>query len=392
MKTEKIAYNIYYLTNVSFSIYENNKKVYETNSLFLPDLFKIEIERDKEKIIYNYKDSKIYRIQTNFDLTYLSVFNNNRNILFGPFLINDDYEKEIDSIILNFKLISQDAEMIENFYNSMKVLTETQQNIFINCILTSDKLDEFIPRIYNVQSKRDVVYDNSLNKKPDSSLYDTINNVDIEEELLSIIKNGDVLSAEKVDFQNIANQHIIYKNNSFTNMKTHLIIFDALCNHEAIKAGVDKTLAQKISNNIKFHIQKLSVSSELKTIAKKILVTYSKAVKEYTLLNYSNNIKKIILYIRKNLTKKFTLDDIAKELFITKEHLSRLFKKEVGVTISEYIINSKIKEAKILLKKTDYNILDIATLLNFANSSHFSNSFKRVAGISPSEYRKKSND
>jgi AraC-like DNA-binding protein len=86
------------------------------------------------------------------------------------------------------------------------------------------------------------------------------------------------------------------------------------------------------------------------------------------------------------------LDDIANDLFITKEHLSRLFKKEMGITISEYIIKTKILEAKNLLKETDYNILDIAVLLNYANSSHFSISFIKITGLSPSEYRKNPND
>jgi AraC-like DNA-binding protein len=166
------------------------------------------------------------------------------------------------------------------------------------------------------------------------------------------------------------------------------MIFDALCNREAIKAGVDNFLAHKISNNIKFLINKTTASSELRIVAQKILKTYAKAVKDYTLMSYSNNIKKIVLYIRKNLTNRISLDDIAKNLYITKEHLSRLFKKEMGVTISEYIIKTKIEQAKNMLQHTDYNILDIAVLLNFANSSHFSNSFKKITGVSPSDYRK----
>ncbi len=389
MKTEKIAFNIYYMTNVSFSIYDNDAKVYETNALLLPETLRNEIEEDKLGIVIEHKDNKIYRVQTNYDMTYLSIYANNRNILLGPFLINDDYEQIIDRLILSFRLISEEAEMIENFYHGMKILSETQQNMFINCLVLSDNLNENTPRIYNVHAKRTVENDSQSTKSNDYTLKNIENNIEIEEMLLSIVRNGDVESAQNLDFQKISNQHIIYKNNSFTNMKTNLMIFDALCNREAIKAGVDKLLAYKISNNIKFHIHKLSVSSELKLIAQKILTTYSKAVKEYTLLNYSNNIRKIILFVRKNLTKSFSLDDVAKELFITKEHLSRLFKKEVGITISEYIIKSKIEEAKSLLRSTDYNILNIATLLNFANSSHFSNSFKKVTGISPSDYRKR---
>ena len=214
----------------------------------------------------------------------------------------------------------------------------------------------------------------------------------IEETLLSIVRNGDVETANSIDFQQLSSQHLIYRNNSFTNMKTNLMIFDALCNREAVKSGIDQVLAYKISNNLKFQINKISLSSDIRNVAHKILLTYAKAVKEYTLGNYSSNIKKIILYIRKNLTNRISLDDILKVLFIIKKHFSRIFKKEMGITISEYIINTKINEAKNLLKQTDYNILDIAVLLNFANSSHFSNSFKKVTGLSPSDYRKTPND
>jgi AraC-like DNA-binding protein len=244
-------------------------------------------------------------------------------------------------------------------------------------------------RIFNVQIKK-VDNNGSIKESAENDInakYVEANN-QIQEKLLTIVRNGDIEAARLLDFAKTANQLLIYRNNPFTNIKTSLMIFDALCNREALKSGVDLFLANKISNNIKFNINKISMSSEARTMAEKILSTYAKVVRDYTLMNHSSNIKKIILYIRKNLTNKISLDDIAGDLFITKEHLSRLFKKEMGLTISEYIINAKIEEAKTLLKETDYNVLDIAVLLNFANSSHFSNSFKKITGMAPSDYRK----
>ncbi|MDT8337311.1 MAG: AraC family transcriptional regulator [Candidatus Izemoplasmatales bacterium] len=391
MKLEKIAYNVYYMTNISFSIYENNIKIYETNHLLLPEIFVSEIESEKQAIIENHKDNKIVRIQNNCGFTFICLFLYQKNVVFGPFLINDDYENFIDEIIFKYHLINEEAQMVENYYNSMKILSEFQQTFIVNILHGLEVLDLEKMKIYNIQVKK---FTNSSNHKQvnDYTLKQIESSHEVEEMLLSIVRNGDIDVAKSFDFQNISNQHLIYKNNSFTNMKTNLMIFDALCNREAIKAGVDPLLANKISNNIKFYINKISLSSELKFVAQKILTTYAKAVKDYTLLNYSSNIKKIILYIRKNLTYKISLDDIAIDLFITKEHLSRLFKKEMGITISEYIIKAKIQEAKKLLKQTDYNILDIAVLLNFANSSHFSNSFKKITGLSPSDYRKNPND
>lgn len=388
MKLERIAYNIYYMTNISISIYENNNRIYDTNLLSLPEKFLEEIEFDKQTIVENHKENKVLRVQNKHGLVFLCLYIYNKNVLVGPFIINDDYEKIIDEIILDYRLINEESVMIENFYNSLRVLSDFQQNLLVNIIEGLETFSEENYKIYNVQLKKLSKPIEEFKSISEQSYKLIEKNAEIEEHLLSIVRNGDVELSENIDFQKISNQLLIYRNNSFTNMKTNLMIFDALCNREAIKAGVDNFLAYKISNNIKFLINKTTASSELRVVAQKILKTYAKAVKDYTLMSYSNNIKKIVLYIRKNLTNRISLDDIAKNLYITKEHLSRLFKKEMGVTISEYIIKTKIEQAKNLLRHTDYNILDIAVLLNFANSSHFSNSFKKITGLSPSDYRK----
>lgn len=388
MKLEKIAYNIFNMTNVSFSFYENNSKSYETNHLLLPEQLKYELDENKHTIITNHKDNKILRIQYKYGLTFLCLYLNQKNIIFGPFLINDDYEKDIDELIMHYKFINEEAYMLENFYGNLKVLSEFQQNLIIKLFQNANTLDFENIKIHNVQVKK--IDNHSFYESHAFNFNNKMieSNYEIEKSLLKIVRNGDVEAASSFDFHKTANQMLIYQNNSFTNMKTNLMIFDALCNREIIKCGVDLHIANKISNNIKFQINKISLSSELRNIAQKILFTYSKVVRDYTLPNNSSNIKKIILYIRKNLTEKISLEDIAKELYITKEHLSRLFKKEMGITISEYIIKIKIEEAKKMLISTDHNILDIAQLLNFANSSHFSNSFKKITGVSPTDYRK----
>ena len=392
MKTEKIAYNIYHLSNISCTFYENGIKTYETNPLNLPDVLKNQIEDEKLNMASHQSDNKIYRICNDIGLNYLWLYANDRNIIFGPFLINDDYEKYIDHIILENRMINEDAKMVEHFYNTLKILSEFQQKILVNILKSITQVDFEDTRIYNVQTKR--IYNNLEIDRP--SVEQTMKMIEetdkAEKILMKIINDGDVKSAENFDFSTITNRQLFYRNNSFTSLKTNLLIFNALAYRVALNTGLDLFLGHKILNNIKFHINKVSSSSEIKNLASTILITYTKAVRDYTLINHSHNIKQIILYIRKNLTKKIALEDIAKDLYITKEHLSRLFKKEMGITISEYIINEKIKEAKNLLKNSDFNILNIAEILNFANSSHFSNSFKKVTGVAPSAYRNNPTD
>ena len=68
-------------------------------------------------------------------------------------------------------------------------------------------------------------------------------------------------------------------------------------------------------------------------------------------------------------------------------YLSRLFKKETGVSVSAYIRSQKIDMAKNLLRFSDYSMIDIANRLSFSSQSHFIQQFREVVGMTPKKYR-----
>ncbi|GAA0790598.1 hypothetical protein GCM10008910_00430 [Faecalicatena orotica] len=67
--------------------------------------------------------------------------------------------------------------------------------------------------------------------------------------------------------------------------------------------------------------------------------------------------------------------------------MSGLFKKEVGEPITEYLTRYRIEKAKELLKDNTMRLREIAEMVGFNDVSYFSNTFKKVAGMSPTEYR-----
>ena len=85
----------------------------------------------------------------------------------------------------------------------------------------------------------------------------------------------------------------------------------------------------------------------------------------------------------------FSLEDIAKDLFISKTEIIRYFKKAYNTTPYQYLLNIKINHAKIMLENGTYTIVEISNQLAFSNPYHFSKIFKQKTGLSPSEYRKK---
>ena len=79
--------------------------------------------------------------------------------------------------------------------------------------------------------------------------------------------------------------------------------------------------------------------------------------------------------------------DLADAAEINANYLSRLFKKEVGMPIGEYISRKKIETARNMLEYSEYTPLEIANILAFSSQSYFVNVFKRYTGETPGKYR-----
>ena len=104
---------------------------------------------------------------------------------------------------------------------------------------------------------------------------------------------------------------------------------------------------------------------------------------------YSNYlIVEILSYINKNLYKKISINELEKTFNYNKDYIMRLFKREIGITIIEYINIKRIYNSTNLLVNTDYSILKIAIFTGFFSQEYFSEIFKKYIGVSPSCYRK----
>ena len=84
------------------------------------------------------------------------------------------------------------------------------------------------------------------------------------------------------------------------------------------------------------------------------------------------------------------MSEIAEYVGLNPEYLTKLFKKNTGSTLKEYIVNEKMESAKILLATTTLPVTLISSHVGYGNYSNFTRSFKHLAGCTPMEYRKMS--
>ncbi|MBW7455306.1 response regulator [Paenibacillus sepulcri] len=101
-----------------------------------------------------------------------------------------------------------------------------------------------------------------------------------------------------------------------------------------------------------------------------------------------NVVEKAKSYMMRNLSDaELSREDIAAHVYLNPDYLTRIFKKETGMTISDFVVRERMELAKELLRKTNKHINSIASSIGYSNFSHFSRIFKKSTGLTPQEYR-----
>lgn len=100
-------------------------------------------------------------------------------------------------------------------------------------------------------------------------------------------------------------------------------------------------------------------------------------------------VEEIRRYLDENFAQDITLSAMANQYKISPGYLSLLFTERTGKNFIDYLTERRIKKAKELLKHSDLKIYEISSAVGYNDSFYFSNCFKKVTGVSPSEYRER---
>ena len=92
-------------------------------------------------------------------------------------------------------------------------------------------------------------------------------------------------------------------------------------------------------------------------------------------------------YMEAHSAEKFSLDEMAKALFVNGSYLLRAFKRHTGMTPLSYHHAVRCRKAKELLTETELSVSRVGETVGFVSSSHFSHIFRKTEGCTPSEYR-----
>lgn len=119
------------------------------------------------------------------------------------------------------------------------------------------------------------------------------------------------------------------------------------------------------------------------------LFTLAAKVASMSVGRSSEYVRKVKDYIKSSYMRTIRVEEIADSLNLDRRYLSRIFKSETGRTVQDYIISVRMKEAKRLLDE-GYGVCETASFCGYPDYSNFSKLFKRECGVSPVNWKKRS--
>ena len=119
----------------------------------------------------------------------------------------------------------------------------------------------------------------------------------------------------------------------------------------------------------------------------RMLYDFTRYVSQLRDERYSPTVSRAVMYIRDNIYKQISLEEIASHCMVSLSCLQHRFKQETGMTVKEKIRSSKIARARFFLRNTDLPCADIAYKMGYSSQSYFIKQFKKTAGVTPAEYR-----
>ena len=103
---------------------------------------------------------------------------------------------------------------------------------------------------------------------------------------------------------------------------------------------------------------------------------------------YTNYVDSVIAYIEDNYMKDISSTDIADFVKLNRSYLFKIFKKQTGISVSQYLIKHRIDKACEFFEEYNFTISQVAQMVGIEDVYYFSKLFKKVLGITPSEYKK----
>lgn len=344
-------------------------------------------------------DNMIFKLTDSFSCNYIFILlpesENQETFIAGPYIDREFTQKMLINTAIQYDIPGQLRNQIAKYYTTVPVYTDkdiisslfnalgetlwgSMENFTVKSmsfISTESSFPEVVERL----SQR--IDDPLLAMRMLESRYEG------ERELMQAVSQGVTHKAQQMISNSSELMLEMRVDDPVRNMKNYVIVANVLLRKAVEQGGVHPFYIDGVSSDFARKVEKIKTVQEGIDMIHDMIYKYCALVKNHSMKNYSLLVQKVITIVDSDLTADLSLHRQAEMLNVNASYLSTLFRKETGMTLTEYVARKRIDHAAFLLSSTNMQIQTIAQHCGIFDVNYFTKIFKKNKGKTPKEYR-----
>lgn len=355
-----------------------------------------EYQRETVSSLADFNPNALYHFSDFYNCNYtFFVMPDQRFFYIGPYLLRDMAEADVRQLITTAGIPESLFAQLQDYYYSLPLIKDKigfygliRQAYLAICekdTLTEDAFD-----LRTLESREEYLRKHTfiVPEDPILSMGMLEKRYEGEDDFLEAVTQGNTAKAMSIISQMSGMRITARTDDEMRNRKNLTLALNTLLRRTAYTAGVHPFYIDSISANYARFIETATTFQELDDVMPYLVRSYCELVEKRSTALYSEPVRQILVTIDASIDSDLSLKRFANELFLNTSYLSSLFKKETGMTLTDYVNRHRIGYAKRLLKSTTLSIQAVATAVGISDIHYFTRLFRRETGVSPREFRK----
>lgn len=222
---------------------------------------------------------------------------------------------------------------------------------------------------------------------PDVALTAIEQRYQLENEMLIAVAAGDTKKALEAHYQFVQHKLLPRTADPIRDRKNIMFTFNTLLRKAVEQAKVHPLHIDNLSRQFAVQIETALTIGQLDSLSTTMLRKYCMLVNNYSRRSYSRLVQTCMDYVDFHYSGELSPAGLAAMCYVTPSYLSTLFKKETGITITDYINSTRIRQSMIFLNVSRMSVGEIASRVGFSDANYFTRTFKKLLGKTPKAYR-----
>lgn len=345
------------------------------------------------QILSHYCQKDVYFLTDIYYCNYILIhFPDSSSMLIGPYTCTSFDESLFYKLSKELQFPANQSDTLKNYYFSLPLVKQEDDFNLLILSLVDELFGseqtysvDFIKTAFDEQ----LLY-GSYTDHPDSS--SQLQSIELRytlmSQLLNAVQAANVKESTKLLTEFLSHAPSRRFSNSSKDVRNWLIIFNTQLRSAAERAHVHPYYLDQISTKFSFRIDAMTNPDHKSRIMHDMLRQYCLCVSNYAESDYSKIIQKCIILIEYDLSADLSLSSLASQLNMNASYLSTQFRKETGLTLTEYVNQKRIQQSLIYLNSTDMQVQSIGQQVGIYDMAYFTKMFKKQIGMSPTQYRR----